>query len=203
MKLTKTDFTILRWSIFAICASVAISAAIVYVSNEYTTTTQKELRKAEKMRNESRKHLAAANEDRDNMSIYADEYGMLISRKIVGDDLRLDWIEGMEKLRQKNIVSDFRYNIAPQNKYVAKPLIDSGNLNINYSEMKLQFDLLHERQLVDFFTALPKTIQGWYQLAGCTLNRVSDTQAGPANSSTTNLKAECTGGWITLKSRSS
>ena len=201
MKLTKGDFPILRWSIIAICASILISAAIVYFTNTYATTTQRDLSKAMQMRNNSRNSLNTAHQDRDNMSIYADEYGSLINRKIVGDDLRLDWIEGMEKLRQNNLVTNFRYNIFPQKRYVPNPPVDSGNMVINYSEMKLQFDLLHEEQLVDFFTALPKNIPGWYQLEGCTLNRSSSHD--PNDLPGTQLKASCFGGWITLKSRNS
>ena len=203
MKFSKDDFPILRWSIIAICASTLITATIVYVSNTYATTTQQDLRKARQMRNNSRNSINTAHQDRDNMSIYADEYGSLINRKIVGDDQRLDWIEGMEVLRQMNLVTNFRYNISPQKKYAPKPPVSSGNLNINYSEMKLQFDLLHEEQLVNFFSSLPQVIQGWYQLESCTLSRSSNTVTDPSNPSGTQLKANCTGGWITLKSRNS
>ena len=201
MNFTKNDFPILRWSIVAICASILFSSSVVYFANTYTVATQQDLRKASQMRNNSSNSLNTAHQDRDNMSIYADEYGSLINRKIVGEDMRLDWIEGMENLRQKNLVTNFRYNISPQKRYVPNPPVDSGNLDINYSEMKLQFDLLHEEQLVDFFTALPETIPGWYQLEGCTLNRSAST--GPNDLPWTHLKAICTGGWITLKSRSS
>jgi len=201
MNFIKGDFPILRWSIVAIFASTIASATIIFISNTYATKTQQDLNKARQMRNNSRNSLNTAHQDRDNMSIYADEYASLINRKIIGDDQRLDWIEGMEKLRQENIVTNFRYNISPQKKYLPNPPVESGNFDINYSEMKLQFDLLHEEQLVDFFNALPKNIQGWYQLEGCTLNR--STNGNPNDLPGTQLKAQCTGGWITLKNRNS
>ena len=201
MKLSTSDFPLLRWSILAIFASVLISSTILYISSTYIGNSQKDLRNARKMRNDTRTRLAAAHEDRDNMSIYSSEYGLLMKRKIIGDDQRLDWIEGMEKLRQMNLVWDFRYHIAPQKIYAPKPPLASGNFDIHYSEMKLQFDLLHEAQLADFFTALPKNIQGWYQLEGCSLKRSASTEQNAAMSSGALLSAECTGGWITLKNR--
>jgi hypothetical protein len=201
MKISKSDFSLLRWSILAICASVLISAAILYIISTYIGNSQQDLQNARNMRNDARTRLAAAHEDRDNMSIYSSEYGTLIKRKIIGDDQRLDWIEGMENLRQMNLVWDFRYHIAPQKTYSPKPPIASGNFDIHYSEMDLQFDLLHEAQLADFFTALTKNIHGWYQLEDCTLQRSATTEENAAMPSGAQLSAKCTGGWITLKNR--
>jgi hypothetical protein len=107
-------------------------------------------------------------------------------------------MEGLEKLRQQNLVVDFRYNITPQRIYTPQPAIDSGNFNIHYSEMKLQFELLHEGQLLSFFDALRSRIKGHYQLEGCKLQRddIAEDAAKP-----TKISAECSGGWITLKDR--
>lgn len=201
MNFSKSDLPILRWSILAICSSALVSAAIIYLSSIYIGNSQKDLLNARKARNDARTRLAAAQEDRDNMSIYSSEYGALIKRKIIGDEQRLDWIEGMEKLRQMNLVRDFRYHIAPQKIYAQKSPLSSGNFDIHYSEMGLQFDLLHEAQLANFFTALPRYIRGWYQLEGCTLKRGETTDENSAMPSGAQLRAECTGGWITLKNR--
>ena len=115
-------------------------------------------------------------------------------------------MEGLEKIHQQNPAVDFRYNIAPQKIYAPQPAIDSGNFDIHYSEMKLQIDLLHEGQLLDLFSALRKQIKGHYQLEGCNMKRTTanagaddDEDIGP--SVATHLKAECSGGWITLKNR--
>jgi len=201
MKLSRTDFFLLRWSILAICASLLIGAAILYFSSTYIGNSQNDLRNARKMRSDARTRLTAAHEDRDNMSIYSSEYGILTKHKIIGEEQRLDWIEGMEKLRQKNLVWDFSYHIAPQKTYVPKPPISSGNFDIHYSAMDLQFDLLHEAQLIDFFAALPKIIQGRYQLEECTLKRNATTEQQSGNPSGPQLSAKCSGGWITLKNR--
>lgn len=202
MKLSKSDFPLIRWNILAICASLLISAFVLYSSSEYAEKTLKGRRAAQSQLNDARNRLNTALEDQKNMAIYAGEYAALIERKIIGDDHRLDWMEGLENIRQKNLTVDFRYNVAPQKTYAPQPAIDSGNFDLHYSEMKLQFDLLHEGQLLDFFTALRKQIKGQYQLAGCTLKRVAATNDEEAAMSVaSHLKAECNGGWITLKNR--
>lgn len=202
MKFSKSDFSLMRWSILAIVASLLASATALYISGEYAQKTQKDLRTAQSQLNDARNRLNTAIEDQKNMAIYADEYGALLEQKTIGDDRRLDWMEGLEKIRQQNLVIDFRYNIGPQKIYAPQPAIDGGNYEMHYSEMKLQLDLLHEGQLLDFFNALRKQIKGNYQIEGCTLERAAasdrdDTAATVA----THVKAECNGGWVTLKNR--
>jgi len=200
MKFSNTDFQLMRWSLAAIGVSVLISGAILYSSIKYADYTLKNRRIAQSQMNNARNSLAMARQDRDNLSDYSKEYDKLEANEIVGDDHRLDWMEGLEKLRRQNLVIDFRYNIAPQKVYAPQPALDSGNFVIHYSEMKLQFDLLHEGQLLDFFSALNRKIKGHYQLDGCKLQRVAtDGESGPAAGK--NIKAECSGGWITLKNR--
>ena len=201
MMFSKSDFPLMRRSILAICASALVSAVILYGSSEYAESAQDDWRNAQTMLNEARNHLATARQDQENMAIYAGEYGALIEQKIIGDDQRLDWMEGLEKIRLKNPVTGFHYHIAPQKIYASQPPIDSGNFDIHYSEMKLQFDLLHEAQLLNFFDALRTDIKGWYRLEGCTMQRAgADNEDGQTTA--TRLKAECSGGWITLKNRS-
>src|SRR5665647_1171309 len=153
MKFSNTDFHLMRWSFAAISASILLSGAILYASIKYADYTQKDRRVVQGQMNDARKRLATAREDRENLSDFSKEYDTLKANKIIGDDHRLDWMEGLEKLRNQNLVIDFRYNIAPQKIYAAQPAVDSGNFDIHYSEMKLEFDLLHEGQLLNFFDA--------------------------------------------------
>lgn len=201
MKISKPDLLLMRRSLLAICASVLASTMVLYSSGEYVRQTQKNQHSAQQQLNNARNRLSAAHDDQQNMAAYADEYGVLIGRRIIGDDQRLDWMEGMEKIRQQNLVMDFRYSIAPQKTYPIKPSMDDSNFDIRYSEMKLQFELLHEAQLLDFFAALRSQIKGRYQLEGCTLQRAGADDADERHA-TARLKAECGGGWITLKNRS-
>ena len=200
MKFSNADFYQLRWSLAAIGASILLSSIILYSSSEYADFAQKDRRVAQSQMNDGRNRLTMARQDQENLSDFSKEYDTLEKNKIIGDDHRLDWMEGLEKLRNQNRVIDFRYNISPQKIYAPQPAIDSGNYDIHYSEMKLQFDLLHEGQLLNFFDALRNQIKGQYQLEGCTMQRVATNQVPPSVASV-NIKAECNGGWITLKNR--
>ncbi len=202
MKLSGSDFPLIRRSLLTVCAAALVSAIILYSSGKYVESTRDDLRNAQQLLHDARNRLATAYQDQENMAIYPREYGALLEQNIIGDGQRLDWIEGLERIRQENLVTDFRYSIAPQKIYAPQLPIDSGNFDIGYSEMKLQFDLLHEGQLLDFFDALRADIKGWYQLEGCALQRTG-TAGEEEQTSSARLKAECSGGWITLKKRGS
>lgn len=197
MKFSKTDFFLLRRSILMACASVLLGITVLYGSSQYAENAQESRRNALRLLNETQNRLAVARQDQENMLVYSGEYSTLEEHKVMGDEQRLDWVEGFEKLRQQNLVADFRYNIAPQKNHAAIPVSESGNFHVRYSEMKLQFDLLHEAQLLNFFDALRDQMKGRYQLEGCTLQRDNAEANGLSR-----LKAECSGGWITLKNRS-
>lgn len=196
MKLSRSDLLPMRMSILAVCMSALLGSAMLYVSSQHADHVQRDHRSAQSLMDDAQNRLTTARQDQQNMSAYSTEYGALEQRKIIGDEPRLDWVEGLEKLRSQDLVSDFRYTISPQKNYAATPALNSGNFDVRYSEMTLQFDLLHEAQLLNFFDALHSQINGRYQLAGCTLQRVTAPLPGSPQ-----LKAECSGGWITLKNR--
>ena len=198
MKFSKADFYQLRWSLAAFLAAILVSSVILSGSSQYADATQKDQRTAQSQMNDARNRLTMATQDQESLVDFSHEYDTLEKNKLIGDDHRLDWMEGLEKIRNQNRVIDFRYSIAPQKIYAPQPAIDSGNFDIHYSEMKLQFDLRHEGQLLNFFDALRSQIQGHYQLEGCTMQR---NDAAEDTGTPMHLKGECNGGWITLKNR--
>jgi len=214
MKFSNADFQLMRWSIAAISSSVILSSTILYSSQIYADHTKKNLRTAQSQMNDARRRLTAAQQDQENMAAYSRDYSILEERNIIGDEHRLDWMEGLDNLRRQNLALDFSYSIAPQKIYMPQPAIDSGNYDIHYSEMKLKLELLHEGQLWNFISALHKQIRGQYQIESCSMQRAPNTSSGNklgdvddeydvAPIITTNIKAECNGGWITLRNRNS
>ena len=200
MKFSNADFYQVRWNLLAILTAILLSSLILYSSTQYAQITQKDQRIAHSQFNDARNQFAMATQDQASLADFSKEYDTLEKNKIIGDDHRLDWREGLEKIRNQNRVVDFRYNISPQKIYAPQPSLDSGNFDIHYSEMKLQFDLLHEGQLLNFIDALRNQIKGQFQLEGCTMQRVATNEI-PTSIAGVNIKAECNGGWITLKNR--
>lgn len=195
MIFSKDDLPEIKWSLGALALSIALAATLISASEKYLELSLKEREAAQKQLNDARTQLLAAQSDQANMSAYALEYNALLAQKVIGTEQRLDWIEGLEKLRQEGSVLDFKYNISPQQGYTPNPPLDAGNFQLSRSGMTLQIDLLHEEQLLHFFSNLHDQINGWFMLDGCSISRTGAVdELAP-------LKAECTGGWFTMKNK--
>jgi hypothetical protein len=196
MSFSTADLPILKWSLGAFVLSLVLSAGIISLSNSYLETSLKGRQIAQQQVFDTRAQLLAAQSDEENMSAYAFEYNSLLGQKVVGDEQRLDWMEGLEKLRQQGSVLDFKYTISPQKSYTPNPPLDAGNFILSRSSMSMQIDLLHEEQLLHLFADMHSKLNGWFMLDGCTLSRtIATDEMSP-------LKADCTGGWFTMKNKS-
>lgn len=202
MKLGKDDLRTLRKSLWGLAVTLLVSGLVIYITEDIELHTKQQLRNAQNAVSAARGQLETARQDAESMNAYSIEYGALLDQKIIGEDKRLDWIEGLEAIRKQDLLHDFRYSIDPQQPYVAQPAIDSGNFDVRASTMKLQLDLSHEGQLLEFVNALRHQSNGWYQLESCTLQRknIAAIQTVAADGSA-HLGAECSGSWITLKNR--
>lgn len=202
MNFAKADFPHLKWGVLAFLLSLLVGGSAIWLGAEYVDHTLKQRQSAQKQLNDARNALSSAQSDLENMSIYAQEYDALTEKKVIGEEPRLDWMEGLETLRQQHYVVDFKYSISPQQPYTPNPALDTGDFDIKLSSVNLQMDLLHEGQLIDFFKALRTDSKGWFIVDRCTLERRDSGRTPALLSRDAQLKADCTGGWITLNSRS-
>ena len=207
MTFSKSDFPHIKWSLLIFLLVLGMSSIIIAASESFVAQSQRDQRNAQRQVSDARNQLATATEDHENMQTYTYEYRDLLEHNVIGNDQRLDWIEGLEKIHKQNLVLDFKYTIAPQKPYTPNPPLDSRNFDLNLSDMTLQFELLHEAQLTAFFDALRTDIKGWFILDHCTLERTAAAAPDEGDNdlhtfrATPRLKAECTGGWLTLKNR--
>lgn len=196
MTFSQSDLPHIRWSLLTFLLVLSIGAGAVFLSQKMADSANSTHKSVQQQLTDARNKLNAARDDRDNLSTYASEYQAWEKYKVIGEEQRLDLIEGLETLRKKNYVLDFKYSIAPQAAYTPVPAVSSGNYDLRQSTMTLQIDLLHEEQLISFFDGLRKNIKGWFMLDHCSVARATATTGSAAQ-----LKAECTGSWLTIKNR--
>ena len=194
----KSDLPYLKWGLGAMLLASAISGSAVFFSQDYLSQSQLAHRAAERQLTDARRSLGTASDDQQNMASYTQEYAMLLKRHVIGKEQRLDWLDSLERLRRRSLVLDFKYAISPQKPYQPPLQLDSGNFNLMRSDMTLSFDLLHTGQLINFLDALQSAASGWFMLDSCSIQRAT---ANANDGSTPQLKADCTGGWLTLENR--
>lgn len=205
MIFSKSDLPHIKWSLLTFLLALSMGSILIAASENFVARSIRDQRSAERQLSEARSHLATAKEDHENMRAYALEYNALLQRNIIGNDQRLDWVEGLEKIHKRDRAPgfiQFKYAIAPQKPYAPSPPLDNSAFDLNLSGMALRFELLHEEQLTVFFDALRTDIKGWFIIERCDLERIAATAGADESGMAHRLKAECTGGWLTLKNRS-
>lgn len=195
MTFSTSDLSHIRISLVTLLVVLLIGGSAIYLAQNMSDSAHRAKQNAQRQLTEARNKYNVARDDRDNLSTYAAEYDSWAKRKVIGEEHRLDLIEDLEALRRQNLVIDFKYSIAPQQTYTPNPALDSGSFDLYQSGMKLQLELLHEGQLLSFFNTLNRSMKGWFILEQCALTR------GANPNSPTQLKAECSGMWLTLKNR--
>ena len=196
MTFSSSDLPHIRLSLLTFLIVLGVGASAVFLIQKMTDSAQKARQTAQQQLTEARNKFNAARDDRDNLSTYAAEYDSWVKLKVIGEERRLDLIEGLEALRKQNHVLDFKYTVAPQTPYAPVPPVDSGNFDLKQSKLTIQLDLLHEEQLVNFSANMRSSLKGWFMLDSCSIER-----AAASAGSSVQLKAECAGGWLTLKNR--
>lgn len=197
MSFSTDDLGEIKWSLLACLLSGVVAVGLINYSADIQQKSLKALQQAQRQLNAARDQLLTAQSDQENMASYQMEYDALVAQKVIGNEQRLNWIEGLEQLRRQNLLPDFRYTIAPQSAYSPNPPLNAGNFALSLSQMTMELDLLHEGQLLNFLGALSRQMPGWFLLDKCTLTRNDATQNGSVM-----LKAQCAGGWFTMKNRS-
>lgn len=193
MTFSQDELPHLKLSLLTFLVTLAIGGSAVFFSQKFAQHAQQARQQARQQLADARSKLTAARDDQENMAAYTKEYTAIYRREIIGDEQRLNLIEGLETLRQRKRVLYFKYAIAPQQPYKSAQAWDSGNFELQRSVMTLQFELLHEGQLINFFDSLRRDINGWFILDKCTMEWSPGANA--------QLKADCAGGWLTLKNR--
>lgn len=205
MIFSHSDFRHVRWSLLIFLLTLGTGGALIVASGNFIEQAQRGQQEARRQLGEARAKLTTVEADRENMRTYTLEYNALLKRNVIGNDQRLDWIEGLDAIHRQGKATgmmDFKYAIVPQRAYTPAPALDSGNFELNRSDMTLQFDVLHEEQLMAFFHTVRGNIKGWFILDKCTLERPSTIQGNDDFDMAGQLKAECAGGWVTLRNRS-
>jgi hypothetical protein len=197
----KTSLPHIKWGVLAILLALGTGGAIVMVTRAYLSHELRFKNMASSRLATARNNLKAAQEDRQNMSTYTQEYAALLQRNIIGKERRLDWIDGLDALRKRNIVLKFNYTISPQKPFTPPVPVKNGNFILNQSSMTIRFQLLHEGQLVNFFQALNNTIDGLFLLQGCDITRATGANTDNVTALAPQLTALCKGMWLTLKNR--
>jgi len=198
MKFSTKDLPHIRGLLIMLALALLLGTVVVYVSNGVLTEAHQAKIIADREWSEARSKLERTKNEQEDLQGYYHQYQALVEQNVIGQERRLDWIEAIEKIRNQLNIFSVKYKLEPQETLNLGTNSLGNSFDLYQSNMTLNFSLLHEGQLLDFFDALTET-KGMYLLESCSLTRndvVRQLRFTP------NIQAECSLGWITLNEKS-
>ena len=140
---------------------VGLGGGLVYELDRKLVTTQRELAQQQNQVREARTRLNKSGDEKEIIVRYLPSYQYLQRIGFVGDEQRLNWLEGLRLSNQQTQLFGIQYQIGSQQPYPHGAELDPGQLVLHQSLMKLDFQLLHEGDLMSLLTALGKQGAGF------------------------------------------
>ncbi len=123
-----------------------------------------------------RRHIAErllriAHEERE-VRDHVELYQRLKELRILGDERRLEWVEGLTRIRAERELLDLRYQVERQKVLKTLPGSPAG-LELRSSSMNVELALLHEGDLLGFLGDLRSSGNAYYSVRHCTITRAA------------------------------
>jgi hypothetical protein len=190
------DLQALRNPLIVLLVVMVAGAMAIYYSDRMKKTAAQQLAQQQILHKEARTRLQKSGEEKDIIVRYLDSFRQLQSDGFVGEEQRINWLDGLRLANQQADLFGVDYQIGTQSPYPYAAELDPGQLVLNQSVMRLQFRLLHEGDLMRFLSALSRQGGGVFSIDQCVMRRV-DTRGVIRYQP--NATADCELAWITAK----
>jgi hypothetical protein len=203
IKLTKDDFRRIRLNLAALVLMLGAGAAAIYASLQLHAAEKKNQAAAQAKRAESQNRLVRARDEEQELKNKIARFNALTSRGIFKEEMRLDWIELIRRIKASRKLFDIQYEITPQQMVDAATLPGiSPNHEFLASSMHLKMKLLHEDDLLNFLADLRGEAQAYLRIRRCEVERLPKA-TGEVGGIPPQLGADCTIEWITIREKKS
>jgi hypothetical protein len=189
------DFAALKVPLVVLVAAAALGAAAIYYTDRALDTSRSNLGRQHKQLQEARTKVQRSDDEKQLIVRYIGDYRRLEKMGFVGEEQRINWLDGLRIANQQAQLFGVNYQVSAQHAYPYANELDPGQLVMRESLMRVNFRLLHEGDLMRFLETLAKQGVGVFSVNQCTLSR---TGAGGPIRFQANLGAECELAWITV-----
>jgi hypothetical protein len=194
------DLKALRNPLILLAAIVALGSAAIFYLDQSLTAARREFTQQTNQLREARTRLQRSGDEKQIIVRYLPSYQNLEKIGFVGEEQRLNWVEGLRLSNQQSQLFGVTYQISVQQPYPYANELNPGQLSIHHSLMKISFNLLHEGDLLRLLTTLGKQGAGFFSVNHCQMDRSGavNITAGATVRYQPNLRAECDLSWITV-----
>jgi hypothetical protein len=197
MKLDASDLKRLRVPMAACVALALAGTACYFAADDYLKDTNKLRAATTAQRTEVQTRLASANEEEREITANLQQYQALAARGIVGEEKRLDWIDAITAIKNERRLFNIGYSIEPQKQLDYPGFAPAGGVKFVFSRVKIEMQLLHEEDLLNFIDDLAKRGRSYLSVRSCDVQRSERGSGGTTLAS--RLQAACVFDLITIR----
>ena len=194
--MTQADLQALKNPLLALLALLLAAAAAIYYTDQMVIVARRQLAQQQSQLKDARTRLHKSDEEKHVIVSHLDRFRQLQRIGFVGEEQRINWLDGLRLSNQQTDLFGVDYQIEAQKPYSHSADFNPGAIALNQSVMKLRFRLLHEEDLMRFLSALARQGAGVFTVDQCIMRRV-DT--GGVIRFQPNVAAECELSWITAR----
>lgn len=194
--MNQADLQALRTPLLVLAGVALLCALAVYYSGRLMIAARQQLAQQQVQFKDARTRLQKSGEEKDIIVRYIDGFRQLERSGFVGEEQRINWLDGLRVANQQADLFGVDYQIGAQRPYAFASEFNPGPLALNQSIMRVRFRLLHEGDLERFFDSLARQGTGIFTVDQCLLRRI-DTRGVIRYQP--NVNAECDLSWITVR----
>ena len=198
MKLEKQDWKRLQITISLLVIVVITVIALFELAQKFSSDQEKALQQQQNLLNSARQRFQSSGIEKQTITEYLPLYQALITKGLVGEERRLEWVDELRKQHQLNKLFSIKYSIGLQEPYKPNFASNLEGFVLNRSIMTLDLDMLHEEDILQLTEALSKKDKEVFMLRDCELTRLN-TGAVLSSQLIANLHAKCELDWLTLR----
>jgi hypothetical protein len=173
---------------------IAAAAGAIYYTHLLNQQAQIALTQQKNLLRDAQARMRRSGEEEAIITQYVDKYRQLQQSGFIGDEQRIDWLNALRAANERVDLFGVNYGIEAQQAYPYAAELNPGQFALRQSVMKLEFQLLHELDLMRFFDALRAQNNGLFHLDQCALRRTETTGVLRYQP---NIAASCRLTWIT------
>ena len=194
--MTQADLQALKNPLLVLLAVLLAATAAIYYADQMLAVARRQLAQQQSQLKDARTRLHKSDEEKHIIVSHLDRFRQLQRIGFVGEEQRINWLDGLRLANQQADLFGVDYQIEAQKPYSHSADFNPGPIALNQSVMKLRFRMLHEEDLMRFLGALARQGAGVFTVDQCAMRRV-DT--GGVIRFQPNVAAECELSWITAR----
>jgi primosomal replication protein N len=194
--MNQSDLQALRQPLLVLLAVLVAGALAIYFTDRLMAAERRQMQQQQAQLKQAQIRLQKSGDEKDIIVRYLDRFRQLERTGFIGEEQRINWLDGLRLANQQADLFGVDYQIGTQRPYPFAAEFNPGQLALNQSLMQLRFRLLHEGDLLRFFDALARQGAGVFTIDQCLMRRIDNRGAIRYQP---NVNAECDLSWITIK----